>query len=383
MVKLHLDFETHSVVDLKRVGVYRYAEHSSTAIWLFAYRFDNGVVSEWRPGRSAPAILLDHVAQAGKVVAHNANFERQIWNAVLRRTPGCESWPRLEITQMDCTQSRALALHLPPDLETLGQVLDLKQQKDVEGHRLMMKMAKPRPKKRRKGVRPVAESYVHTHEIGPGEQCDDSGAVEWWDSPENIDRLGAYCRQDVLAECEVDAKLPPLSANERAIWELDQKINDRGIALDIAGIEKIVAVLDVAQKHVNVRMSEFTNGFVNKVTKAGKFVLWLQDNGIPIDSIAKSKKDMVCDWVDVLGNKDMNDALKLRFEVGKNSIAKYRRMLEVVCDDGRARGLLRYHMAGTGRWGGVLIQPHNLPRVDEDTELPDVLGMLEALRECS
>jgi len=354
--KLHLDFETRSAADLKRCGVYRYVEDPSTGVWLFAYRFDHGPVRKWRPGWAAPAELLEHVERGGTVVAHNANFERQIWNVVLRRMAGCANWPRLEIAQMDCTQARALAIHLPPDLENLGTVLDLAQRKDDEGHRLMMKMTKPR--KPKKG---------------------ESEGIYWNDDPKDIDRLGLYCQQDVLTESEVDDRLPLLSADERKLWELDQKINDRGVALDVAGIERIVAVLDVAQVRANARMAELTGGAVNKVTEAARLVAWLQERGIPVDSIAKAEKDGVLDWVGALGDDAMTQAVELRFEAGKNSIAKYKRMLEVVCDDGRARGLLRYHMAGTGRWGGALIQPQNLPRVDTKKDLPDVLGALEIM----
>jgi len=355
-MKAHLDFETRGVVDLKRTGIYRYAEDPQTSVLLFAYRFDNGPVQGWRPGWSEPNDLLNHVACGGTVVAHNALFERIIWNTVLRRIPGCESYPRLSIWQMDDTMARALAVHLPPDLDSLAQVLELKAQKDSEGHRLMMKMCKPR--KAKKGEAP---------------------GLYWHETPEELERLGLYCQRDVLAECEVDERLPPLSDDERKLWELDQKINDRGVALDVSTIEKIVAVLDVAAGRANARMCELTGGAVNKVTEAGKLVGWLKNNGVPVDSIAKSEKVDVVDWVNTIGSEEMSDAVDLRFEAGKNSIAKFRRMLEVVCDDGRARGLLRYHMASTGRWGGALVQPQNLPRVDQEEELPDVLGAIDIL----
>lgn len=352
-VKCHLDFETRGVVDLKRVGLYRYVEDPNTSIWLFCYRFDNDMVREWRPGWPAPTELLEHIVRGGIVVAHNAAFERHVWNAVIRRLPGAGGWPGLSIGQMDCTMARALAIHLPGDLDTLGEVLGTKQQKDKEGHRLMMQMAKPRRSKK--------------------------GDLVWWDEPEKIDRLSLYCQQDVLTECDIDARLPPLSSDERALWELDQRINDRGIAIDVVGIEKIVAVLDVATERANARMKELTGGAVSKVTEAAKLVMWLQSKGLPVESVAKAEKDGILDWCGAIGTEAMEEAVRLRYEVGKNSTAKFRRMLEAVCDDGRLRGLLRYHSASTGRWGGQMVQPQNLPRVDEEKELPDVLGALEIL----
>ena len=356
-MRAHLDIETCSPLDLTKVGVYRYVEDPDTSIWLFSYRLDDSPSNgcfRWRPGWEPPFALLDHIAFGEPVVAHNANFERQIWNAVVRRLAGSESWPRLSIEQMDCTMSRGLAVHLPADLETLAQVLGLSEQKDKEGRRLMLQMSKPRKR-------------------------NDDGTFTWWDEPEKIERLAAYCDQDVATECAIDAKLPPLSPDERAIWELDQRINDRGIALDVESIHRCVAVLEVAQERANARMSELTSGYVRKVTEATRIVEWLKQRGVPAESIAKSEHGGLLSWAEMFSDEIAVEVIKLRAEAGRSSTAKFQAMLNVVCADGRARGLLQYHRASTGRWGGALLQPHNLPRVDEDTELPAVLGALEIM----
>ena len=266
-MRAHLDIETCSPLDLTKVGVYRYVEDPDTSIWLFSYRLDDSPSNgcfRWRPGWEPPFALLDHIAFGEPVVAHNANFERQIWNAVVRRLAGSESWPRLSIEQMDCTMSRALAVHLPADLETLAQVLGLSEQKDKEGRRLMLQMSKPRKREQRRSTQ---------------SHC------TWWDGSleKGSSALAAYCDQDVATECAIDAKLPPLSADERAIWELDQRINDRGMALDVELIHRCVAVLEVAQERANTRMSELTGGYVRKVTEATRIVEWLKQRGVPAE----------------------------------------------------------------------------------------------------
>jgi DNA polymerase bacteriophage-type len=353
-LKAHLDLETRSPLDLTRVGVYRYVEDQDTSIWLFSYRFDNGPIQRWLPGQGSPAALLEHIAADGWVVAHNANFERQVWNAVVRRLAGAESWPRLRIQQCECTMARALAVHLPPDLDTLAQVLGLPEQKDKEGRRLMLQMSKPRKR-------------------NPG------GTFIWWNDPEKIERLGAYCDQDVATECAVDAKLPPLSDDERALWELDQRVNDRGMALDIESIHRCVAVLEVAQERANARMCELTGGTVRKVTEVTRIVEWLKARGVPAASIAKAEQSELISWSDMLGDETAVEVIRLRAEAGRSSTAKFQTMLRVACADGRVRGALQYHRANTGRWGGALVQPQNLPRVDEKMELPAVLGALEIM----
>ena len=356
MEKAHLDFETRGAVDLLKVGAYRYVEDKDTDIWLFSWRLGSGPINRWLPGSPPPTALLEHIAAGGVVTAHNAVFERLVWNSVLRRTAGCESYPRLTIAQMDCTMSRSLAIHLPADLDTLAKALDLSEQKDTEGHTLMRKMAKPRKR-------------------------NDDGTFVWWDDQSNIDRLAVYCDQDVLTECAVDARLPPLSADERRLWELDQKINDRGIALDLPTIHACVEVLEIAQTRAHARMNELTGGAVRKCSEALRIVEWLNSRGISATSIAKSEHGELKAFADLAGDDVAREVIELRAEAAKSSTAKYTRMLQVACEDGRARGLLAYHRAHTGRWGGALLQPQNLPSFDEDTDLNGILGTIDIMED--
>lgn len=354
-LRAEIDFETRSAADLRRCGIYRYAEDPTTSVLCMSWSLGNGPVQRWTPEMFDPVNLLNHVAAGHTVVAHNANFERQIWGSVLCARE-FSHWPRLQIAQMDCTQARALAVHLPADLDSLAVVLGLAEKKDDEGHKLMMKMCRPRK--------------VHA-----------DGTIVWWDEPAMLDRLGAYCDQDVVVESLADEKLPPLSVEERRLWELDQVINDRGFMLDASAIERCVDVLEVAQERANVRMAALTNGFVKKVSEALKLVEWLVSRGIPCESIAKGEHNELTGFADCLGDSVAREVIELRAEAGRNSTAKFKKMLEVMCADGRAHGTLAFHRALTGRFGGALLQPHNLPRTDPDTELPDVLAAIKIMEQ--
>jgi DNA polymerase len=354
------DFETRSAADLRKVGMYRYAEHPSTDVWVLSWHV-GAERGRWHPGDSDPTPLLAHVAAGGRFVAHNAPFERVIWNTVVRQKH-CPHWPPLQIEQMDCTMSRALAIHLPADLDSLGQVLGLPVSKDMDGAALMKKMAKPR-------------------RILPPWNPDESSEYIWWDSPENRARLDEYCDRDDDVEAAADKVLPPLSDAERALWELDQRINDRGVLIDTATVEASVAVLAIAQKRADDRMRELTEGAVAKCTEAGKLVRWLAARGVPCDSVAKDEHAGMRAHAEMLGDDVAVAVLTLRGEAAKNSTAKFRRMLDCRCDDGRLRGMLAYHRAATGRWGGALVQPHNLPRVDPDKELPAVLEAIAIMEQ--
>lgn len=353
-----IDFETRGSLDLTKTGVYRYSEHPDTWVWMLSWKLASGPRGRWHPGEPDPAPLLDHVRRGGRVVAHNANFERQVWNTTLRPR-GYGHWPRLEIEQMDCTLARALAVHLPAELGQLSEALGLGSGKDPEGRALMLKMARPRKRL-------------------------PDGTLTWWDDPDMVRRLGELrCDRDVEVESRVNRLLPPLSPEERRLWELDQRINDRGIAVDVTTVRHAVGVLEVAQGRANARMAELTDGTVRKCSEAGKLVTWLQSRGVPCESVGKDEHEELKVHADFIGDEAARQAVELRAQAAKNSTAKFRRMLDVVCDDGRARGLLQYHRALTGRWGGALVQPHNLPRVDPDLDLPGVLAAIETMDEFS
>lgn len=344
----HIDFETRSCCDLRKAGVYRYAEDVTTEIICMSWRVGDGPLSCWRPGDADPSALLEHICAGGTVVAHNAGFERAIWNA---KTP--VHWPRLLIQQQDCTMARALALALPGSLDMLGTALKLPVQKDKDGHRLMMQMCKPR-------------SLV-------------DGSPIWWEDADKIERLMAYCDQDVETETLADAALPQLSATERRVWELDQTINNRGVMIDLHTVERAIEVVGEALKRADERMWWLTDGEVKKCSEVAKIVAWLNRRGIPCESVAKGEIEEIVLGSQIMGDDTAEEVVRLRRAAGKTSTTKYKAMLASVCADHRVRGTLAYHGAGTGRWAGRLIQPQNFPRIDAEKELSDILRIIELL----
>lgn len=337
----HIDFETRSVTDLRVAGVYRYAEDHTTWPWGFKWRIGNfGAMNEWRPGWPDPVALLAHVASGGVVVAHNAAFERTIWNNVVRARI-CPHWPVLQVTQQDCTMARAAAIGHPQSLDRLGDALDLPMRKDGEGHKLMMKMARPR-------------------------RFNADGSITWWDDPQDVHNLMAYCGQDVEVETKADENVPPLSADELAVWQLDQVINDRGVCVDEFAVSRCAQVVEYAKKQNDRIMRDITNREVAKCTNDAKIIAWLNSRGVDCTSLAKGEVEDVVFLAQNQGDEQASKAIKLRQAAWKTSTAKYKAMMLCACSDNRIRGMLNYHGASTGRWAGRLVQPQNLPRVDPD-----------------
>lgn len=337
----HIDFETRSATDLTKAGLYRYAEDPTTMPWGFRYRIGEvGPVMQWRPGWADPVDLLEHVAKGGKVVCHNAAFERTMWNwVVIPRL--CPHWPPMTIKQQDCTMSRAAAIAYPQKLEKLGEALGTDFRKNMDGHALMMKMAKPR-----------------RHNF--------DGSITWWDAPELIDANMEYCADDVRTETNADQLLPPLAPNSRADWEFDQVINERGVCFDMVAVRRAADLVDYAKKQNDKIMRELTDKQVPKCTQDAKLIEWLNGRGVATVSLSKGEVENVVFLAEVSKDDKALQAIKLRQAAWKTSTAKYKAMTKCVSWDSRIRGLLNWHGASTGRRAGRLVQPQNFPRVDPD-----------------
>lgn len=373
---LHIDFETRSPVDIKKCGADVYAEHAATDIWCLAWQYGDSPVWIWTPGMPIPQILADHVHQMGAVVAHNVGgFEWVIWNKILAPRYG---FPPLKIEQCHCTMAMAYAMSLPGSLEQAASAVGIEHGKDMAGHALMMRMAKPRkisgnadlrdPGLRRIGPR----DWEHeVYEDSAGRRS----TILWWGDQDRRTRLHAYCKQDVVVEKALGERLLPLSAAERKVWLLDHKINQRGIRVDVKAAKAALEVVDYEKKNLDRRMAAVTKGWVKTCSSVQDLTNWLRNRGADTDTVAKADVTALLERTDLAD--DVRDALTLRQEAAKSSTAKIVTMLNGLCRDGRIRGLFQYHGAGTGRWAGRRLQPQNLPRPKlKQHEIEDVFGIL-------
>lgn len=346
---LSVDFETRATFDLRKGGVYPYAEHPDTDLWCMAFAFDDEPVRIWYRGDPFPLEMARHIINRGEMRAWNAQFERIIWNKVGVLKHG---FPYCPDELWHDTAAEAAAMALPRSLDQCAMALGLAEQKDKEGYALMMKMTKPRAP--RKGEDPTR--------------------LYWWEDAERLERLGAYCKQDVVVERKIAGAVRRLSAQERRIFLLDQRVNDRGILIDR---ELIHAAQDIATEGLEraaAALGELTEGAVASVSKVGSMKLWLAEQGIDAPSLAKKP---LADLLESDLDPIVRQVLEVRADTAKSSVAKLKAMLDCACDDGRMRGLLLYHGAGTGRWSGRLAQPHNFPRPsidDVECYIPDVLA---------
>lgn len=364
---LHIDVESSSAAELAGddgVGVHKYAEHWTTRVYCMAWWFDDVKQTKlWHDWEPFPQEVIDHVAGGGTVVAHNAAFERTMWNVVMRRPNVVDNLPalilpELKIEQMVCTLARASTITLPAGLDYIAQVMGFENRKDPVGYKLMMKHAKP------------ASRTKHP---------DGSETYTWHSDREERRVIGAYCQQDVVVELDVDRTVLQHAARERRVWELDQRINDRGVRLDLPLVKAAIEVVEVAKARLHTRMAKITDNEVTACSQVQKIVAWINAKGIPCTSIAKGVQQELILQAKSVDSK-VEEVILLRQQSGKGTpTSKYQTMASCALLDGKAYGQLFYHGASTGRWAGRLIQFHNLPKIDEDHDLRDVLTVVGIL----
>jgi DNA polymerase len=334
---LHRDYETRGVLLLPKVGAWKYAANKHTEPLCAHYAVNDGPVNRWLPDQPVPEEFVEAARNPGWLVAaHNDAFERAMERLLLHPRYG---WPLVPLERHICTMARALAHALPGKLELVAQALDLLHQKDRAGQRLMLMMSKPR--------RP------HIDE-------DPNGGPYWFDDEPRLQRLYEYCAQDVEVERELYNRLRPLHSGEQLLWQLDQKINERGFYVDRALGEAARAVAQSAGPEIDAELSRLTGGAVTGVNQVARLKAWLAVQGQPTETLDKDAIEELLEFEQLSG--PVRRVLELRQGGAQAAAKKINALLARCDDDGRIRGSLRYHGASTGRWTGNGLQPQNLKR---------------------
>ena len=355
---LSLDWETRSVLDLREVGLHRYARHASTDFWCASYAIGDIEPLLWVPGQPCPPAVVEHVKSGGPVYAWNAPFEMALWRGVAQPRHG---WPEIRDDQFFCSMSQSYSMGLPGALEDAALALGLSILKDSHGRAVMLKFARPWREEPLKWMDECPEFTV--------------GGVKMT-GQQGLQRLFEYCRQDVRVERELHKLLMPLSEKERKVWLMDYRINQRGVQLDMPSVHAAIQMAEKIKEQAGEKLSQITGGAVQAVTAIPSLKDWMASQGVAVDGLAKQ------DVVDLLETElpgPVQQALVIRQEVGKASAAKFDVMAAQAGEDGRLRNMYQYHGAGTGRWAGRAVQTHNLPREMPKAEVVErILALVRA-----
>lgn len=335
-MSVHLDFETASDVDIK-VGAAAYAEHPSTRILCAAWAVDDMAVLAWSPGEPRIGVLRELAANPDvRFYAWNCLFEHAIWQHHMVPL----GFPPIDIDRWQNTQAKAMLRGLPPALDAAADVLEMPERKDIEGKKLMLQMSKGHA------------GYIR--------------------------RLQEYCAQDVRTERALYDKLGDLPGREHAIYQMDKRINVRGVPIDVEFAKLAARAADDYQGEKAAEMQRLFKVNPTQVQAIGRL---LRKMNVFVENLQADTVDGILDSPEAsFFPQAALDMLKLRREAAAVSPKKYAAMLRAVNRDGRIRGMFQYCGAlQTGRWSGRVVQLHNLKRPDLPRER--IRMAMRALRE--
>lgn len=348
---LSIDIETFSDNDLKKCGVYKYAESPNAELLLFGYSINNGpvVVIDVVQGGKIPEHILQALSDDTIIKwAYNASFERIFLSVWLKRNypEYFSSYSIDEDTVMNyldpsswrCSLVWGAYMGLPLSLKGIGAVLKLDEQKMSEGTDLIRYFCVPCKATKSNGGR---TRNLPEH------------------APDKWATFVAYNKRDVEVELSIKEKLakfpvPDFVWNE---YHLDQEINDRGIGIDMQLVTNAIAFDERSKGELAKQMRELTD--LENPNSVVQMKQWLSDNGLETDTLGKKAVAELMKEAP----EDLVQVLALRQQLAKSSVKKYQAMQNAVCADGRARGMFMFYGANrTGRWAGRIIQLQNLPQ---------------------
>lgn len=392
-----MDFETQSNADLSVTGTLKYVLDPSTRPLLNSWAIDNGPVQLWCPdlsvelalevwfyvrGRMAvvstppPDIVRVLSKPDGYLVAHNMAFDRAVWQQIATPDYG---WPRIEIEQTLCSMAQSQASNLPGQLDWAGRMLGLGQ-KTLGGKAIMLRFAQ------RQQPLPGARVLI---DVAPDRPAALKAAIEMWAL--YLD----YSVQDTELMRAVWQTTRPLDAEEWAVYWTSERINDRGIPVDLDVCRGAVAYREEEALHVETECKRLTENAISAPTLTKQINEWLYDR-LPDDlaeTMVKARDDegyvtRLTGAKDVMGRliedikvsdtppaDDVVEFVELLQFGRASSAVKFEKMINQEVD-GRVHGQFVFNGA-RHRFSSRGIQLHNLPRAYLDNEL-DVLDLVAA-----
>ena len=361
--RVTVDFEGRSEVNVLEVGGWIYSRHASTEVVCLCWSYDGeDKVYLWHPlfvkagfkehGREDLLELFRRITDEGyEVEAHNAFFEMSMWTNVCHARM---NWPMVPMNQWRCSAAKGSSFNLPRALKDVCQVLGLTEQKDMDGHKAMLKCAKPKKITKK------------------------SPEGGWHEDPDDLRTTFKYCAQDVRSEKALSAALRDPSPHELKIWQMDQRMNLRGVYCDVDAAAAAIRVASRLMDGYIAELQAIVNDEEITPTKREKLKAWVNANGTYLPNTKGDTIDLMLDDPSETMTPEVRRVLEICRAANRTSISKYSKMLETADTDSRMRDLMMYWGASTGRWTGRLVQPHNFVRgniKDMDGLWQDIVDM--------
>jgi len=340
---LWLDYESKSECDLISRGSYNYAQHASTKMLCAAYAFDDEEVALWWGHEPVPERIAKYFATGGEIRCHNASFDRLItWYVV------CQDYglPEPALERWYCTAAQARANCLPGSLEDVGRAISSSMRKDHRGKQLVRQCCLP----------PFSQDPAILHE------------------------LGEYAKQDVRAMRAISKAMRPLSDEELADYHTNERINDRGVLLDLPLAQAAIRYASVELEEIETLVADLTEGAIKSV-RSPKMKSWVMERvGPQALKMMETYKDGELKYsidksvrANLLAFAEENpdeipttvaDVIQCADDLWASSVAKFSRLASLADeDDHRVRGAFVFAGgSATGRASSYGAQVHNFTR---------------------
>ncbi|HEC2234867.1 TPA: DNA polymerase [Staphylococcus delphini] len=354
---MNIDIETYSSNDILKCGVYKYVEAKDFEILIIAYSIDGGSVSV------IDMTMLDNTEfhasyETFKIALFDPNVKKYAFNANFERTCLAKHFDAdMPPEEWSCTMVNATRLGLPSSLEKVGDALNLQNQKDKAGKNLIRYFSVP--------CKPTKVNGGRTRNLP-------------MHAPDKWQQFIDYCIRDVEVEMSIAKKIKdfPITKDEQKYWNLDQRINDRGIKLSkelMLGANE----LDRISKEELLKQAIQITGLENP-NSTSQLLKWLnEEQGLDIPNL--QKKTVQYYLKNATGKP--KQMLGIRLQMSKTSVKKYNKMHDMMCADERVRGLFQFYGASTGRWAGRGVQLQNLTKhYMSDVELDIARDFIKAQR---
>lgn len=327
-----LDTETFNERLIKD-GLYAYAETVETIIIAQAWDDEDVEVFATADRPNWREELQANLDAADEIVIHNSPFERQTLATAGVAVP---------VEKITDTAVLALQHGFPAKLETLCAIFELPvdKAKDKAGKALIQLFSKPRPKNMK-----LRRATRDTH-------------------PDKWAEFLSYAGSDVVSMRELHRLLPRWNATpgEQKLWRLDQAINDRGVQIDLTLAAAAIRAAARATRSLADALNEMTDGAVASATQGKKLLEYLSSEH-DFDPGDLTKGSVKAWLASAIATDEVKAILANRLEAAATSPAKYKVLMKGCSADERLRGTLQFcGAARSGRWGGRLFQPQNLPR---------------------
>jgi DNA polymerase bacteriophage-type len=378
---IFLDFETQSICDIQETGGRYYAEHPSTRILILACFIDDCFhvwIPEYIktpvnsnvlwPNKLKPEqpvkmyrdkeipISLRECILSRPVIAHNAfGFD----SLIFRRCIGGKDPIWLDSIYL------ARASGQPGGLDLLSQRI-LGEGKD-HAKKLMPKLCTAT-------ISPYGDYAYPTILQG------------------DLEAFTRYAVADVELLRRIWQTFDSIKV-EADVIDVHNIINERGIEIDQVLLRQIERISKYSVREAIDEITRITKGALNEsnLRSVKQVHEWLDRWGVSItDDNGKPclRREVVQRYIDSPYLIESNlsaateippiviDVLQLRMRALRITDAKIKRAKERVSSDGRARDLISYYVAGTGRFSSQGIQIHNLPRPDKRVDIEKIINIL-------